>query len=226
MKRLLRALEILAWAAILLVAVAVLGLRYWLLPGIEDYRDEIVQSVSRSLGRPVKVGGLEAGWLGLRPQVTLTDVHLYDAQGREALVLPSVDNVIAWRSLLAGELRLHSLLIDSPRLRVRRDAGGVLHVAGLAVSEQSGDSRFIEWVLSQSEIVVRNAEIEWLDEKRAAPPLLLSQLNFRMRNLGAAHLIGLTAKPPPALGAALDLRAELAGASADRPATWSGRLYA
>ena len=226
MKRLLRALEILAWATILLVAVAVLGLRYWLLPGIESYRDEIVQSVSRSLGRPVKVGGLEAGWLGLRPQVTLTDVHLYDAEGREALVLPSVDNVIAWRSLLAGELRLHSLLIDSPRLRVRRDPGGVLHVAGLAVSEQSGDSRFIEWVLSQSEIMVRNAEIEWLDEKRAAPPLLLSQLNFRLRNVGAAHLIGLTAKPPPALGAALDLRAELAGGAADRPATWGGRLYA
>ena len=225
MKRLLRALEVLAWAAVILIAAAVLGLRYWLLPRIELYRDDIVQSVSRSLGRPVKVGGLEAGWLGLRPQVTLTDVKLYDADGREALTLPSVDNVVSWRSLLTGELRLHSLLIDSPRLRVRRDASGVLHVAGLAV-EQKGDGRFLEWVLSQNEIVVRNAEVEWLDEKRAAPPLTLSQLNLRLRNVGAAHLIGLTARPPSELGASLDVRAELAGASADQPATWSGRVYA
>ena len=225
MKRLLRALEVLAWVAVFLIAAVVLGLRYWLLPRIELYRDDIVQSVSRSLGRPVKVGAIEAGWLGLRPQVTLTDVKLYDAEGREALALPSVDNVVSWRSLLTGELHLHSLLIDSPRLRVRRDASGLLHVAGLAV-EQKGDGRFLEWVLSQHEIVVRNAEVEWLDEKRAAPPLTLSQLNLRLRNVGAAHLIGLTARPPSELGASLDVRAELAGASADQPATWSGRVYA
>src|SRR5258705_12200681 len=124
MRQLWRAIEILAWAAFFAFAAVVLALRFWLLPNIENYRGDIVVAVSRALGTPVKIGAIEAGWLGLRPQVSLFDVRIQDAQGREALVLPAVDNVIAWRSLLVGGLRLHSLAIDRPRLGVRRDAAG------------------------------------------------------------------------------------------------------
>ena len=49
-------------------------------------------------------------------------------------MLPSIENVVAWRSLLHGELRLHRLVIDGPRLGVRRDAAGDLYVAGLKVA--------------------------------------------------------------------------------------------
>src|SRR5262245_8279080 len=115
MKRLWRAIEVLAWAAFFAFAALVLALRFWLLPNIERYRDDIVAAVSRTVGAPVKIGAIEAGWLGLRPRVSLFDVRVYDAQGREALVLPALENVVAWRSLAAGGLRLHSLTIDGPR---------------------------------------------------------------------------------------------------------------
>lgn len=112
-------------------AVAFLGLRYWLLPNIERYHDDIVGAVSRSIGMPVKIGAIEADWLWLHPRLSLTDVRVYDREGREALVLPSLENVLAWESLLAGELRLYTLIIDRPRLTVRRDAAGALYVAGI-----------------------------------------------------------------------------------------------
>ena len=111
MRRLARALELLAWGAFFLFAALVLALRFWLLPDIERYREHIVGAMSRSLGLPVRVGAIEAGWLGMRPHIALTDVRISDAQGREALVLPSIENVVAWRSLLRGELRLHLSLI-------------------------------------------------------------------------------------------------------------------
>ena len=60
------------------------------------------------------------------PHIRLTDVRIHDAQGREALVLPSVENVLAWRSLLHADLVLHSLVIEGPRLAVRRDPVGVV----------------------------------------------------------------------------------------------------
>ena len=154
-----RAIEILAWATFFAFAALVLALRFWLLPNIERYRGDIVAAVSRTVGTPVKIGAIEAGWLGLRPQVSLFDVRIQDAQGREVLVLPAVDNVIAWRSLLVGGLRLHSLAIDRPRLGVRRDAAGALFVAGVRVSDTKGEHRFTDWILDQEEIVVRNAGI-------------------------------------------------------------------
>ena len=225
MKPLWRAIEALAWIAFFVFATLLLALRFWLLPDIERYRGDIVAAIERSVGLPIKIGGIEAGWLGLRPQISLSDVHLYDHQGREVLALPSIRNVVSWRSLLYGQIRLHSLAVDGPRLDVRRDADGALYVAGMKLAVD-GERRFADWLLGQEEIVISNAEIEWRDEKRAAPPLALSALNLRLRNSGDQHSIGLTARPPEELGSSVELRAQLEGRSATDPAAWNGRLYA
>jgi uncharacterized protein (TIGR02099 family) len=217
---------VLGWGAFFTFAAAVLVLRYWLLPDVEHYRDAILARVAQTVGRQVEVGAIDAGWHGLRPQISFSNVRIHDAAGREALILPSVENVISWRSLLVLELRLHSLVIDGPRLAVRRDAGGALHVAGMKLSGGERDPRFGDWLLGQREIEIRNAEIEWQDEKRAAPPLTLAALNLRLRNSGDEHAVGLTARPPAALGSSIELRARLSGASVADIAAWSGRMYA
>ena len=167
----LRALEVLAWGAFLAVALLFLGARYWLLPNIERYREDIVAAMSRAVGLKVTVGAMEAGWSGLRPQLLFAQVRVYDRDGREALALPAVESVVSWRSLLEGDLRLLSLAIDGPRLSLRRDAQGAVYVAGIKLAQDGGDGRLTDWVLAQNEIRIRNAEIDWLDEQRGAPPL-------------------------------------------------------
>ena len=227
MKRLLRATEVLAWVVFFAFAALVLTVRFWVLPDIERYRDDIVTAVSRGIGLPVRVGRIEAGWLGLRPQITLSDVRIQDTQGRDALVVPSIHNVVAWRSLLHGELRLHQLAIEGLRLSVRRDAAGDLYVGGTKLAKGGGGgggSGVGGWLLGQSEIVVRNAEIEWRDELRNAPPLVLSALDMRVVSSGRSLSLGLTARPPAELGSGIDVRAAIdaAGLNAD---TWSGQVF-
>src|SRR5919205_1339116 len=139
MKRLARTLEVLAWAAFFVCATALLLLRYALLPHIESLRPQIVARVNAIVGQSVKIGAIEAQWFGLRPQINLSDVRIYDAEGREALVLPSVENILSWRSLMHGDLRLHALLVDGPRLTVRRDGAGDLYIAGVKLAPGSGE---------------------------------------------------------------------------------------
>jgi uncharacterized protein (TIGR02099 family) len=226
MKRIWRAVEVAAWTAFFAFAVLLLTLRFWVLPKVAEHREEIAVIAARVIGQPVKIGAIEAGWYGLRPQISLSDVRILDKDGREALVLPSVENVLSWDSLLHGEVRLSVLVIDGPRLTVRRDAAGAIYVAGLKLGSNPGTPGFTDWVLGHTEIMIRNAEIEWHDEKRGAPPLALSALNLRLRNSGEEHAIGLVARPPAALGSRVEVRAELAGRTFTDPSTWNGRVYA
>ncbi len=226
LRRLLRAIEVLAWAGFFVFAVIFLALRYWLLPSVEQYRGAIVAAISDSIGLPVKIGALATEWQGLRPKLLIADVRIYDRDGREALRLPAVENVVAWRSLVARELRLHSFLIDGPKLAVRRDANGEIFVAGIRVSGDTTDGRLSDWILSQGRIIIRGAEIEWRDETRKAPPLTLSALNLNLENDGDEHRVGLSARPPRELGPGLEVRAALEGRSVKHPARWNGRVYA
>lgn len=224
MKRLLRAAEVLAWAGFFALAVLVLAVRFWVLPDIERYRQDIVAAMSRGLGLPVRVGAIQARWFGLRPHIALSDVRIYDAQGREALVLPSIENVVAWRSLARGQLVLHSVVIESPRLSMRRDSAGDLYIAGLKISGDGGSGGFGAWLLAQEEIAIRGAEIEWLDELRGAPPLALSRLEIRLVNGRGTHLLGLKAHTPAELGSTVEVRARLQGTDLEA-AAFSGRVF-
>lgn len=225
-KKLVRVLEVFAWAAFYAFAIVLLSLRYWLLPKVETYRDDLVHIISTSIGLPVKIGAIATDWQGLRPKLSISDVRIYDHDGREALVLPSVENVVSWRSILALDLRLHSFVIDGLKLSVRRDPEGVLYIAGIRLSDDKGGGRLGDWILSQSEIVIRDAEVDWLDESRGAPPLRLSALNFRLQNDGDEHALGLRARPPRELGPGIELRGLLEGRNIAQPSNWSGRVYA
>jgi uncharacterized protein (TIGR02099 family) len=232
-RTLLGLLEFLALAAFFAFAAVFFALRFWLLPQIDRYQDDVVAALSRAVGLPVKIGSLRADWDGLHPRLTVTNLRIYDRNGREALVLPSVEPLVGWTTLLARELRLYSLTIDGPRLTVRRGVDGHLSVAGITLGANGGasagsgggNSRLTDWILGQREIIVRDAEVEWVDELRGAPALRLRRMQFRMRNRGEVHQIGLSARPPGELGAGVELRASLVGRSVTRPAAWNGRIY-
>jgi len=205
---------------------AVLALRYWILPNVGAHSSEIEQSVSKALGLRVTISSIEAGWQGLRPELFLGNVTVHDADGRPALSLPVVEATFSWKSVLVGSPRFYSLAFDRPRLEVRRDSAGKFHVAGIELHAQPGSEAGVaQWVLSQRQIIIRDAAITWVDEQRGAPPLSLSEVNFQLRD-GGAHRFALRATPPAELASKLDLRGELRGGDLQAFQSWTGQLYA
>src|SRR5674476_766874 len=128
-------------------------------------------------------------------------------------------------SLFTAELRLASLEIDRPELLIRRDAEGKLFIGNLVLSKQGDNNDISDWLLHQSNVVVRNALIVWTDDQRGAPPLVLHQVNLRINSLFGKHRFALQAVPPNELATPLDVRGEFYGASFDNPGNWRGRLY-
>jgi uncharacterized protein YhdP len=225
--RWLDVIEVLAWIAFFVLA---LGFSRCATGCCRTSRSTARTSSPRSRRAPalnITVGAIEPDWRGFLPRLVVADVRVYDPAGNEAIVLPIVDAVVSWRTLLHAELRLHSLAIDGPRpIAAPRSGRHDLGRRHPPRRRGKGDSRLADWILEQREIEVRNAEIGWLDEKRGAPPLALTQLNFRLRNEDYEHQFGLSARPPASLGSALEVRAELAGASVRQIQSWSGRVFA
>lgn len=209
-----------------LFVVAVMGLRYWLLPNIADYREQIAGSISQAAGQRVTIDVINAGWDGLRPHLNMRGVNVYDPAGSPVLHLEHIEGTLAWWTLALGEIRLHLLEIDRPNLALRRTDRGEIYVGGVWVNQPGSESGFTDWLLRQHRIIVRGATLTWQDDLRQAPLLALNQLDLRLENRGHRHRFGLRAVPPPSLALPFELRGDLKGDGLGELSGWSGMLYA
>lgn len=223
------ALALLGWSLValyFLFAGTFLGLRYWLLPNIGQYSEAIERAVSEAVGERVTIGTVQAGWEGLRPEISLADVRIHDREGRLALSLPVIEAVVGWSSVFYGGLRFESLTLDRPDLEVRRDAEGRLFVAGMQLRSGDQGPGFSDWLLAQRAVLIRDGRIAWDDGLRRAPRLELSSVSLLVRNSGELHRFALRAVTARELASALDMRGELRGSSLTQPSEWVGRLFA
>lgn len=208
----------------LLFVALVLVLRFVILPAVGDYRTDIERAASQAVGQPVRIQRLEAHWRGLNPELVLDGVSLLDADGVPGLSLERIETVLSWHSLWRFQPVLALLSFERPVLHIRRNVDGRISIAGMA-SGDGDDPAFAEWVLDQLRIRVHDATIVWDDAMRGAPPLVLEDLQFGLDNSGRRHRFGLSALPPTALSARIDLRGEVYGDVHEALEHFSGKLY-
>jgi len=115
------------------IGVAWLGLRYAVLPQIDQWRGAIAQQLSQALGVQVRVGAIDAEWFGLRPRLTFHAVSMEDALRGERLDLPYLHATLGWRSLAARRLQFTRLEVVGLDVTVRRDDAGRIWILDQAL---------------------------------------------------------------------------------------------
>ncbi len=218
-----------AWALVMALA---LGLRFYVLPNADRWRDTVAAQATAALGTPVEIGSLKADWRGLNPYLELGQVVLRDVTGAQALVLPQVQAVLSWRSLMVLEARFERLSFDAPAVEVQREADGTFVVAGIQLpAAQPGEpSRALDWLLRQGSVQISGAALTWVDKLRAAPPLTLEAITLNLRNSGRRHQMALLASSGAGAGGQVDFRVDMQHPFlSDEPADvsrWRGQVYA
>ncbi|MDR2244437.1 MAG: hypothetical protein LBE15_03390, partial [Burkholderiales bacterium] len=224
--RFLRFLKYVLIAVGVLAAVfvaALLTVRFVLLPQWETQPHKVADFFGERIGLPVALGNIKAGWDGWNPQLTVHDLQIYaaaentDASDTDAqLILHEVGlQVDAWNSLLHLDLRFQRLRLEQPTLVVRRDTAGQVFIGGVLLTgspegEEPGSGRFADWLLRQRAIEINGGTLEWRDEKRAAPPLVIEQLDFRAEQRLSHYRFGLRGDLVSATGATFEVRGETA----------------
>jgi uncharacterized protein YhdP len=215
-----RLLRITADTIVLLVALCcalLLLVRLVVFPRIEAHHEAIAAALEARIGQPVAIGRIVTGWDGWNPKLSIRGFSVADPRNPAVpvLQLPRVDMVIAWTSLPLLELRLRELAIIGARLGVRRDAAGILHVAGMTMdaATRGEDTRLSNWLLRQPRIVVHDGLVTWTDELRDAPQLVLDHVELRIEQHFGQHRFGLTGVPPVELAGPVDLRGQFSRAT-------------
>ena len=206
------------------------GALHWLIvPRIGEFRSQLEAYAARALGVPVRIGAITAHSTGMIPSFELSDVELFDAQGRSALRLPRVLAAVSPRSL--WRLGFEQLYVERPELNIRRALDGKMTVAGIDFSKAGNTgSSAVDWFFSQLEFVIHDGSILWTDELRATPTLSLQQVDLVVRNAGRHHDLQFDATPPALWGQRFSVRALMTQPMLSRHRghwqEWQGQLYA
>ncbi|MDH4289472.1 MAG: YhdP family protein [Aquincola sp.] len=227
-----------AWSLLLL---AWLTLQWGILPRVEQWRPQIEERASATIGMPVKIGAIRVRSGGWMPLIELDDVVLVprgsgpSGAESEALRLPKVSATLSARSLLGLELRFEQVHVQGAALEVRRDATGRIFVAGIGISahrDQAADeiSPALDWALAQHEVAVRDGRVRWVDEQQVGTsPIELTGVDLVLRSGLTGHDVRLDATPPAAAGERFTLIGRFSRPVLARRGDWqrwSGNVYA
>ncbi len=215
---------------ILVLALIALIIRFIIFPNIDSYKDDIAAYASKTAGQKITIGDIETGWDGISPQVVLKDINVFDAESRSALHLNDVSASVSWSSVPLLQPRLYKLVIENPDLTIRRKADGTIYLAGINLAGES-KPELPNWLLRQSKIRIKNAQVTWLDELRQAPPLSLNQLDLTLRNPTinskfAKHQFEISAIPSVGTTQLIRLNGSFVGGDVSKIDTWYGNVNA
>lgn len=215
MKPLLRWLGRAVLVLYILVVIVVLGIRYWLLPTIDQWRVPLEQALSVATDSEVQIGKLSAQWQGVVPQLQIEDLRLQNRQKEglqsQQLYIPSIVARLKWQSWWSRQFAFSYLRIEGLRLDLWRDAEQKIHLTEQS-SEGSDNTEisrgFISWLELQERIELKNAQLVWHDQIRRSAPLKINHVNGVMQFSHTALHVDLAASLQAELEQSVQLRGE------------------
>jgi uncharacterized protein (TIGR02099 family) len=227
-KKINRWLSYLLLVLLVIFLLAVMAVRFIVFPNIDSYKNDIAAYATKTAGQKITIGNIYTTWDGVSPHIALFDVGLYDSENRVALKLNNVEATVSWLSLPLLRPHLASLLVNSPELTIRRKADGSIFLAGINLAGESKPD-FPNWLLGQSELNIKNAQVIWQDDLRQAPPLSLKQLNLSLKNpawqsLYGQHNLSISALPSVGSNQAITATGRFVGRDVTKMKQWQGSI--
>ena len=213
----------------IIFVLAVLAVRFIVFPNIDEYKDDIAAYASKNVGQKITIGNILTSWDGLSPHIGFKSIDIFDAENRSALHLNNVEANISWLSLPLLQPRLAKLVVHQPELTIRRKTNGDIYLAGINLAGAAKPD-FPNWLLSQAEVTIKNAQVTWLDDLRQAPPLSLKQLNLTLSNptwksMFGQHQFELTALPSIGTSQLIEANGRFVGRDVSKIKAWHGDLF-
>ena len=222
-----RAQWLLLLIAILFVAVHLLT-RFYLWPQIEKNKASFEQTISQTLGVNLKIENIETGWDFLWPAFKIDNIKLYELgeSNSPKLSIPQLTGKLSWETLWKLEPHFHDLSFDDALIQIQRDSKGNWNIAGIKLDQSTAGYKFGNWLFEQDSLEVKNAKINWLDQRFQSTQYSIDIESLTLKNSWFKHAIDLNLKTPWNVNAAsikADFRHSFFG-NAGNWKDWVGRI--
>ncbi len=146
----------------IVISVSFLGLRYWALPNIDEWRPNLAAQLAKLLEQPVSIVSMDAVLVGWQPQLRVQGLKVGESTAEPGpwLDVGSAMARLSWRTLLEGGPRFSALEIDQVQVRIERDKSGQWWVAGKRMEQsKSQDDRWLRDLLQQRNVQARSVNV-------------------------------------------------------------------
>lgn len=199
--------------------LSLVGLRYLLVPQLDNLRPYLVEKISEQTGLQVQIQELKGDWQGWNPHLSVTNLSLSEPGQEPMLQLPKLQADISWKSLFSSSLQLRQLDVQGLTIPVRRDLQGQILVMGQvldlnddrAPAEPEVWQGPVRWLLEQRGIHIQGTSLQWQDDLRGAPALDLPSIELQIGYRQGWHEVSLATALPADLGESLALTLRVQG---------------
>lgn len=189
------------WLLLLVVALFVtaqLLTRFYIWPQVEKNKASFEQVISQTLGVDLKIEKIETSWDFLWPAFKIDNIKLYEIGESTSpkLSIPQVTGKLSWESLWKLKPHFHDLSFDDALIQIQRDTKGNWNIAGIKLDQSSAGYTFGNWLFEQDRLEVKNAKINWLDQRFQTSQYALEIESLTLKNSWFKHAIDLNIKTP------------------------------
>ena len=222
-----RAQWLLLLSALLFIAAHALT-RFYLWPQVEKNKASFEQAISQTLGVNLKIENIETSWDFLWPAFKVDNIKLYELgeSNTPKLSIPQVTGKLSWETLWKLEPHFHDLSFDDALIQIQRDSKGNWNIAGIKLDQSTAGYKFGNWLFEQDSLEVKNAKINWLDQRFQSSQYSIDIESLTLKNSWFKHTIDLNLKTPWNANTAsikADFRHSFLG-NAGNWKNWIGRL--
>lgn len=222
LRRLSRWLGWLLSGVLLLLSLAFLLFRFYVLPNLDGWRPWLASQASAVVGMPVSLGKLQGQWQWLGPRFTISQLQVRPDPGSPPITVRSTLVQPSWQSLLFLEPRLALLRLDGLSLDLSRRTNGHLYLNGIDLSAGKGDGAGVDWLLRQGEVSVSLQRFSWQDHLLGLPAFTARQLTATLNNTLLGHRLRAVALPAASQLSHVDFDASWQGSRLRDWPQWHG----
>jgi len=180
-------------AILVILFAVVVSISRMLIPLLSDYKTDLEQIASQQLGRSIKVGSIDAEWIGFWPDIHLSEVKIQSSETSETW-LQIKD---AWLSLdllsffQNGYIDTQRVEIEGLQLNIKRKDDVLYTINGEAFrldqSSPEGQAELVKWLFSRDRLHLSNCDFSFHDERNNSRQFEMKEVTLNLENNNKLH---------------------------------------